>query len=305
MDVNEGKRAQGRLMCWWPQEFDLSVKICWRLQNKAARSRSWISDGFGSWIANFFLCFWPVQNYALYFGGCDVFTARRFVFLFLPTQDVYLVFSSPLGENKKCFFSFSSEFILRSYPIAQPIPLCHRCRYFGCPEVIFLIHSAILLRLCFWALLDRTLDPRRDNGSCCFESCISGISFTLSKPSQLFSLMTNFSFPFCFYHENKGGKKYEGCSYLFIFFSMPQKLAGIGFRIFCPIRPFLRPFGSEVLNGRDSESLMRTASNCSRRLSTISGRWEMREARCARTLQDPIDLLWKVADEWVCEAAKA
>lgn len=123
--------------------------------------------------------------------------------------------------KKKCFFSFSSEFILRSYPIAQPIPLCHRCRYFGCPEVIFLIHSAILLRLCFWALLDRTLDPRRDNGSCCFESCISGISFTLSKPSQLFSLMTNFSFPFCFYHENKGGKKYEGCSYLFIFFSMP------------------------------------------------------------------------------------
>lgn len=142
-------------------------------------------------------------------------------FLFLPTQDVYLVFSSPLGENRKCFFSFSSKFILRSYPIAQPIPLCHRYRYFGCPEVIFLIHSAILLRLCFWALLDRTLDPRRDNGSCCFESCISGISFTLSKPSQLFSLMTNFSFPFCFYHENKGGKKYEGCPYLFIFFSMP------------------------------------------------------------------------------------
>jgi hypothetical protein len=119
--------------------------------------------------------------------------------------------------------------------------------------------------------------PEGDNGSCCFFGR-SGFFLLVGRPvsSLSHSNDTNFRFPFFFrfFFIRKRRKRAW-------FFFRTRSVRALTSGFFYPIRPSIPAFLFFVflllrksLTDRDSESLMQTAPNCSRRLSTINGRRE-------------------------------
>jgi hypothetical protein len=118
--------------------------------------------------------------------------------------------------------------------------------------------------------------PEGDNGSCCFFG--RGGCFLLDAQSAAsLTLMTRTfgsHFSFDSFSFVKGGRGLD-------FFFRTRSVRALTSGFFYPIRPSIPAFLFFVflllrksLTDRDSESLMQTAPNCSRRLSTINGRRE-------------------------------
>ena len=145
-----------------------------------------------------------------------------------------------------------------------------------------------------WVWLEHSLRLPKGIMDLVVSSGGSGCFYALDAQSASPSNDTNFRFPLFFLFV-KGGRG--------LIFFPHQKRAGIDFRIFYPIRPSIPASFFPVrksLTGRDSESLMQTAPNCSGRLSTINGRreWKGLVAHDRCRIQS---IYSEEVDEWICD----